>query len=229
MGKIELSKGILLGSLLSFVAVHAFAADGPKPVELKDCDANSKCVSMLLDVDPESESAIIISPKDIDSAQSSDGYTLFHVRFEGRLKGKTQTVEATFQGYTDGIHCTAFGQGTVGFLGYSGSGDPIINSSAGPIEVTDARLKVGCADCLVVHDSKTDKSIVSLRSPGFDTSLTGHKPADFFYDTPGGYNVKSGSMCLRVQDKGPVQSVYPERCEALPKAVKLEFKDEACT
>lgn len=205
------------------------ASDITPPIKLLDCEKASACVSMLLDVAPDAEQSVIVSPRDADAAESPDGNTDFHVRFEGRLKGKTQTIEATFTGYTEGIHCTSFGQGTVGFLGYSDSGNPIINSSAGPIEVTDARVKVGCDHCMVVHDAKTGKAIAAYRSPGYDLLLTGHKSEDFSYDLPGGYNIKSGNVCLRVPDTGPVKSVYPERCAAPRKELSIELKGEACS
>ena len=215
----------------AFACSRAVASDVTPSIELLDCAKDSACVSMLLDVSDDFTRSVIISPQteDFDEVQDSEGNTTFHVRFEGRLKGKTGTIDATFKGYTDGIHCTAFGQGTVGLLGYSDSGNPIINSSAGPIEVIDTKIDVGCDHCLMVQDAKTGKAVATFRSPGYDLLLTGYRAEDFFFDSPGGYNVKTGTSCLRVQDKGPVLSVYPERCAAQTKKLKIELKGEACS
>lgn len=215
--------------LLAILPVsRGVASDGVASIELKDCEEKAPCVSMLLDIKPGDSSAVIVSSQDKETVEDANGYTVFKIRFQGILSGKTQTIEATFKGYTAGIDCTSFGQGTIGFLGYSATGSPIIASSAGPIEVIDKRLEVGCEHCLVLHDAKTGKVIGTFRSPGYDLTLTDVGPSDFSYDLPGGYNVKQGAMCLRVQDSGPVQSVYPERCIA-PKKPVLEVMQGDCS
>jgi hypothetical protein len=221
---------VFISILLALSSSQAVASDITPSIELLGCDKGSACVSMLLDVPNDSVQDVIISPKDkdVEATEDSQGDTTFHVRFEGRLKGKTETIDATFKGYTEGIHCTAFGQGTVGLLGYSASGNPIINSSAGPIEIVDSRIDVGCDHCLIVEDSKTGKTVATFHSPGYDLSITGYRAEEFSFDLPGGYNVKAGEMCLRVQDKGPVQSVYPERCSP-PSKTKIKFEGEACS
>lgn len=218
-------------ALLLLCCFRAVAADVPPSIVLVGCDKGSSCVSMLLDVPDNSAQAVIISPKDqdVEAAQGPNGYTSFHIRFEGRVNGKIGTIDAIFTGYTDGIHCTAFGQGTVGFLGYSDSGNPIIKSSVGPIEVTDSRIHIGCEHCLLVNDTKTGNALASFKSPGYDLALTGHRDEDFSFDLPGGYNVKTGPTCLRVQDKGPVQSVNPERCSVPRNEIKIEIKGDDCS
>ena len=213
---------VVLGLAAIVAASNASAAGSASVVELEDCGNNPVCVSMLIDVKPSDQSSVILSSQDMQDPEDANGYTLFHLRFEGKVQGVSQTIEATFKGYTAGIDCTSFGQGSVGFLGYSPAGNPMIASSVGPIEVTDKRLEIGCDHCVVAHDAKTGKVIGSFRSPGFDLTLTGAVPSDFTYDLQGGYNLKQGAMCLRIQDNGPVQSVYPERCVA-PKKVKIEI------
>lgn len=220
---------LLVLVLLSMLPLsRGIASESATSIELKDCEERTPCVSMLLDVKPGNSDAVILSSQHKEDPEDANGYTLFKIRFDGILNGKAQKIEATFKAYTAGIDCTSFGQGPIGFLGYSATGNPIVYSSAGPIEVTDKWLEVGCEHCLVLHDAKTGKVMGTFRSPGYDLTLTDVGPSDFAYDLPGGYNVKRGAMCVRVQDWGPVQSVYPERCIA-PKKPVLEVKQGDCS
>lgn len=219
---------ILLFQLCVPISSNVYAAGKLSVIELKGCDKASACVPMLIDVKPNDKSIIIASSQDMKNSQDANGYTLFHLRFEGKVNGSSQIIEASFKGYTDGIDCTSFGQGSVGFLGYSTADNPIIASSAGPIEVTDKRLEIGCDHCVVARDTATGKIIGTFRSPGYDLTLTDAAPSDFTYDLQGGYNLKQGPMCLRIQDSSPVQSVYPERC-VVPKKIKIEIEQGDCS
>jgi hypothetical protein len=224
-----------LPALFALILIASIACAGAKsattPVELLGCGNKSICIRMLIDVAPDNCSQIIVSPIcDTEADESPDGYTTFHLHFQGKLKGQLKEIDSIFKGYTDGITCTAFGQGYVGFLGYTAAGNPIINSSAGAIEIVDSRLEIGCERCLVVHDKKTGKVIAELRSPGYDLLLTGYKPTEFFYDAPSGVNIKSGALCMRVEDGKPVSKVPLARCESSTQSnQQITFKGESCS
>jgi hypothetical protein len=89
------------------------------------------------------------------------------------------------------------GLGPVAVLGIKDD-HPILSTNAGPIEVTDGSLVVGCTGCVRVVDPKEGKTVAEPPSPSRDLSHFGYSPGDFTVE-------KSGTVWLRVDEASCVK------------------------
>ncbi|HEV7164141.1 MAG TPA: hypothetical protein VGO35_01980 [Gammaproteobacteria bacterium] len=179
---------------------------------------------MLLDVSEPDEKDLIAN-----RTEAPDGNTLFEINITGIIGGKNAPLTVYFTGYTDGIECTAFGQGTVGFLGFSNSGNPIIKTSIGPLEILDKKLLVGCKNCIERLD-KNKEITAKYPTPSWDLMLTGNKETDFSIGTDGKEYMRHGAKCLWLPQNDLIHEVSPAMCASMsPVKAQIRIKTGSCS
>ena len=163
-------------SLLAFAALTQGRGQGPVELAAGCGDTQSVCVPMTVDAPAASLR--------VAQTQDSLGFTTFELSVYGRLADAapaSQTVR--LRGYTDGLECSSFGQAEVGVLGHSADGHPIVATNAGPFEVIDTLLRVGCPECARVRELRSGRLVATRRTPGWDLTLAGTR-ADSLWAGP---------------------------------------------
>ena len=209
------------GLVLTLALLSSSAASDGRG-EMVPCQS-SGCVLMILDLGS--------APKDhtvVDRKRRDDGFTDFTLHVRGRLdSGDIQSFTLLFRGYTDGIHCSDFGQGNVWVSGFSSALNPILSTSLGMLEVTDNSLRVGCSDCLTVE---VDGASRRFTSPSWDLTLTGHGPGDFFSDDAGNAYVRQGAACVQLFSDSEFRVVSNDHCSSTAMSrTNVAIRHGACT
>jgi hypothetical protein len=160
-------------------------------------------------------------------AQDSSGYTVFSLRIRGRLNEELVTEhDLLLRGYTDGIHCSAFGHATVAVIGNTAEGKPIIVTDRGQLSLVDNTLVVGCADCARAFERATNQFVRGYRTPASDLSLVRSRPDSVRLAADGNLVVRHGGRWINISAPGPFR-VAAEPPVSPP--LRLEVEYSGCT
>jgi len=97
---------------------------------------------------------------------------------------------------------------------------PILLTNAGPVEVTDGSLAVGCANCLKVVESDSGKTLSEPPSPSRDPGSYGFSAKDFSVDKSGAVWLHTDEThCLKLGRDGNFTVGEADNCK--PKEPKL--------
>lgn len=138
------------------------------------------------------------------------GFTLFRVRVDTASEGSTSLGVV---GYTDGIHCSEFGQARAAVVRFTERREPVVLTSTGPVTIAGG-LVVGCPDCAQVVDRRGERLGDAAVSPGWDPALVGSRVADIAFDGAGALYVRQGGRCVEVPVTGPIVHVQDGACPA---------------
>ncbi len=209
-------------ALLAMLLLPALVRADSDQITLMDCGKETKCIPMQLNLSDAKKQEVAVGKKDLPG-----GYTQFALKVRGNLGGKSALLTVYFKGYTDGIDCSSFGQGNVGFLGNSSAGNPIVTTSSGPLEILDQDLIVGCKDC--IQDAKQAGKATYL-STSWDLTLTNKKESDFIVDKAGNEFIQQDSNCLLVPKNDLLRIVQPAICSSKnPDIVPVKISNESCS
>lgn len=146
------------------------ARDGAPPLELarraaQDPVIEGECPDDLSDCVLMSLSAPDLGTRLLSRAPAGrPGFTLFRVRVDTASQG---SISLGVVGYTDGIHCSEFGQARAAVVRFTERSEPVVLTSAGPVTIAGG-LVVGCPDCAQVVDRRGERLGDAAVSPGWD-------------------------------------------------------------
>lgn len=184
------------------------------------CRADVPCVRMTLDAD----SSLVR----VRQAQDDSGFTLFSVRVIGALAGAPVTShELLVRGYTDGIECSTFGQATVAVLGSAANGRPQILTSAGPLTLDTAGVRVGCPQCAHVRAQQSDSLVAMYRTPAWDLRRVGLAADSLALTETAELVVRQGSRWINISSPGSFRVVAAPGTGTL--RYRLTLEAGACT
>ena len=212
--------GLLSGCAHSPVPTHESLA--PPLRLLNDCpDTQYTCVEMLLNLGDRLYGKFDPYRDFQQGEMDKTGYSEFIIPVEGRLNGTDAGFyRLFFRAYTDGINCTDFGQGNVASLGFSVAENPVLLTDAGPLELVDSSLDVGCSECGRLISKDTGEAVREFTTPSWDLSLvglTGRMENHFVFDDEARiflryYSSGKASRCLRIPDDKFFRTVDAAHC-----------------
>lgn len=210
--------------IVVLVVVCFSSAQAETVLRLKeDCEGVLACLRMYLYYDDarqpfkpgESDGLVTqVIPLDND-------WTDYELTVEGRLNGDAvQSHRLLFRAYNGGLTCSRFGQGFVAVAGFSPSGNPLMLTGAGELEITKApKLEVGCRRCLQLIDLDTKQPIAHYVTPAWDLHLVGYQQDTFRYNALGEVFLDDGENCIRLTNTGRFKAVATENCNSKPRLV----------
>ncbi len=147
--------------LLSLISIPILAKEKTTPPLILECKGKSNCLIMSLDLNPKAKrDKVVVTYQSI--GKDIDNEVLVHLKVKGQLSSKDKTKLApmilSYRGPRDEVghtHVGALIHG--GVLGFNSKGNPILNSSAGPVVVDKNYLIAGCAHCLTVESNNSKK------------------------------------------------------------------------
>jgi hypothetical protein len=110
------------------------------------------------------------------------------------------------------LECGRFGDAVAAVPGFAGSGNPILLTDAGEVEIGEEALIVGCRDCLRLLDPVTKKAVYKAATPSWDLRSIGYKREEFRYNDRGEVYLVRGNRCLKISGKERFKLSPKERC-----------------
>lgn len=200
--------------LILGLSLNSFAQDTkteePKDIVLhRNCRKadNKPCVS--LDFNSQTRD-IIVNEKKLGSDTE---YTL---KLYGKLNREAEK-EHTVKFIAGPGSCTLFGKGTVGVLGFSSAGNPIILVEDGSFEITSKLVSVGALNLQIANRNEFKRTSYVSRSINTDP----YAISRIHFNSSGDVFLLDGNECFEQRKSGLFRKVDIKRCESK----KTEVKD----
>jgi hypothetical protein len=173
------------------------------------CDGRADCIVMALDLDEEKAGSIPIK------VVPGKGSRRFYMTVKGRLPGESRLRPLVLilraSPESEG-ECSRFGDAVAAVLGFATSGNPILLTDAGEVEISEEALIVGCRDCLRLLDPVTKTAVYKATTPSWDLWSIGYKQEEFRYNDRGEVYLARGDRCLKISGKERFKLSPKDRC-----------------
>lgn len=201
-----MQSSILLGLFL--MGAQALAV--PKEIHIRSkCEDRADCVVMLVHLDEASSVPVRVAP-------TKNGRN-FYLTLKGKKAGEKEMrplVLVLGAPPESELECSRFGDAVAAVAGFTGSGQPILLTDAGEIEVGEKSFSVGCQDCLRLLDPATKAPLHKITTPAWDLRYIGYKQEDFRYNDRGEVYLAVKGRCIRISGKQRFEPSPAEKCSS---------------
>lgn len=203
---------IIFGSVSSFAQTHGAvkAEEAPKDIIIhRNCRKaeNKPCISLDFDT---------LDKKIIADQKKMGSDTEYTLKIFGKLdRGAEKEHLVKFIG-SEG-NCTNFGKGTAGVLGFSNSGNPIVLTEEGNLEITSKFVRVGANNIQIANTKGFQREAFLSRSINTDP----YAISRIHFDSSGDAYLLDGMECFEIRKRDLFRKVDIKRCESK----KSESKD----
>lgn len=221
-GNLSAMKYLIL-LLMLFFSINLFAQDKKaETVEVEDThlynncrkSENKPCISMELNV---LDKKIIVSKNQVGAE------TEFTLKLFGKLSReveKEHVVKFLASGEEKG--CTTFGKSPVAVLGFSNSGNPIVLTDKGALELTSKLVTVGAKNIEIVNLNNLKRESVLSKS----LDMTPAAISKIHFDSSGSVYFIDGIECFNLRKNELLRKVDIKRCESKKSELKETSKIE---
>ena len=205
----------LIYILICSLSIYSYAQENSKTEETKDITFhrscrkadNKPCVSLDFNT---TKKDIIVSERKIG------GDTEYTLKLFGKLNKEAEKEhQVKFIGSPGS--CTQFGKGTVGVLGFSSAGNPIVLIDDGSFEITSKFITVGAANLQIVNLNDSKRTLSLSRSVHTDPYFISR----IHFNSSGDVFLLDGTECFQLRKNALFRKVDIKRCESK----KTEVKD----